>query len=238
MTTNLLLNNFETTPIFAQLPRFESVRFLGDFKAKIQCYELMREGETIKLFATTIIRKDESFIWKSFSDMLDFSVKTAQQKMQGLYGLDLVMLNFDGVDNFNPNNFAELIVNHSRKLEIGEPMMIQYGSLYFMLSKRVKEDWGKIDFHSAVDVFHKDPVQLDLLFARLIRETSEVMEPRIIAVVDLSSSPIFKFGDELQTERLGKMLRESPSQSGSEIYDIYMISKKKAVELRTQFGLN
>ena len=232
---NLIPFNFQTSPVISKLFRFESVIYRGEIKPKVQRFETTREGETFNLVTTTLIRKEESLVWKSCLDMLEFSMKTAASGMQGLFGFDLLSIDFGkGIDHFNWTDLSALIVNRSRKLAVGEETLIQYGSLFGMLKKRVNESWGKIDFHTAVEVFTKDPAQFDLTVKKLINDSSELSDSRIIGILDLSRDPIFKFGSEEQTERLAKLLEKQ----GSEVLDIYYIHNEKAVELKAQFGVH
>ncbi|MBI4971011.1 MAG: hypothetical protein HZC17_04130 [Candidatus Omnitrophica bacterium] len=232
---NLVQFNFQTSPVISKLFRFESIIYRGELKPKIQHFETVREGETFHLITTTLIRKEESLVWKSCLDMLEFTMKTAAAGMQGLFGFDLLAIDFGkGIDHFNWNDLAALIVNRSRKLAVGEEVLIQYGSLFGMLKKRVSETWGKIDFHTAVEVFGKDSAQFDLVIKKLINDSAELTGAKIIAVLDLSQDPIFKFGLEEQTERLAKLLASQASQ----VMDIYVIHRDKAVELKAQFGVD
>ena len=78
---NLIPLNFQTSPVISKLFRFESVIYRGEIKQKVQRFETMREGETFNLITTTLIRKEESLVWKSCLDMLEFSMKTAAKLM-------------------------------------------------------------------------------------------------------------------------------------------------------------
>ena len=236
---NLISFNFQTSPVISKLFRFESVIYKGEIKPKIQRFEATREGQIFQLITTTVIRKEEGLVWKSCQDLLEYTLKTAQTGMQGIFGFDLLSIDFgQGIDHFNWNELAQLMINRSRKLAVGEECLIQYGSLFGMLKKRVKEDWGKIDLHTAVEVFGKDPEQFDLLVKKLINDSAHLTDPRIIAILDLSREALFKFGLEGQTERLAAFLQKHKDAGGSGLLDIYVIHRDKAVELKAQFGVD
>jgi len=231
---NLLTSNFQKSVIFSKLPRFESVVYKGELKPKIQHFEVLREGETIHLIVEVLIRKEEGFVWKSFFDLMSHALKIAEAGMQGFFGFDLISLDFSqGINHFHPNELAQLIVNHSRKLALGDEVLIQYGSIFGLLKKRIQEQWGKIDFHSPVEICTRGPEQFDLEVKRLIRESEGLSGSRIIIIQDLSTDPIFKFGAEEQTARLRELL----AKLASHVFDIYVIQKDNLVELRAQFGI-
>ncbi len=236
---NLLEHNFQASPVISRLFRFDSVEYRGEIASKVQRFDARREGEGLSLIVTTIIRKDEGLIWKSCEDLLDHAVKTAAAGMQGLFGFDLISFDLGaGIGNFNWTDFAALLVNKSRKLEVGGSVLVQYGSLFGILKKRVKEDWGKIDLHTSVEVFGKEPEQFDLCVNRLIKVSSEIQGPKILVILDLSAKPVFKFGLADQTERLHKLLeKQRNSGPDREIFDIYVIQKTGTIELFAQFNV-
>lgn len=187
-----------------------------------------------------IIRREEALRWKSFAELLDYGFQFAKQSLKGFYGFELIEIQLDeGISNFKAPEFGQLLVNHAKKLEVGQSNLIQYGGLQGRLTKRIQEDWGKIEFKHAVDVYAKKAEQLDLYIKKRVSEVAGY-EPhfeggRNLLVYDLSQDPLFKFGEEMQTERLRKQLEKINKNFSGNRPKIYIFHKGSIVELWQQF---
>ena len=70
----------------------------------------------------------------------------------------------------------------------------------------------------------------------MLKESSKSENPVMLAIHDLSTEPIFRFGDEKQTERLQKLFEKYKEQTKSRVPDIYIIQNDTAVELGAQLN--
>ena len=188
---NLVKTEFPTSNLFNYLPRFDEIYYQGNPLDRVQLFKAVREGQSCKLLAVTIIRKDEDFLWDSTKDLLDRSMKDAAVMMRGIYTFDL--LTFDvhkETESFNPKELAQVLVNSSLRLKPGEQMLIKYSSVYGMLQKMVDEPWGKIVFKTAVELFNDKPNFLFALVSKILKTVEFAHEPVMVLVNDLSTYPL------------------------------------------------
>jgi len=134
--------------------------------------------------------------------------------VKGFFGLELLSLSLsEGIQNFEAGAFVQLIINHAKKLEPGAKSVFQYGSFRFCLSKRIPEEWGKIEFKTHVEVFRKPRAQLDLFIkkkcAELLKDARYASSPKTLVIRDLSRESLFRFGEEGQTERVAGFLERN-----------------------------
>lgn len=224
-------------PGFKGLFSFQSREFCGA-AGKCHHFCLHKETQTQSLFCAWMILKEDALAWTSFRELWDQALKLAASQMRGFFGLELFFLDLkEGLSGFHPGNLTELIVNHSKKLEVGAQVLIRYASLWMVLSKRTNEDWGKIDFKSRVDVVTK-PGPLDLTLKKMAQEASDLAkesQPPIFLIMDLGEIPVFKFGSEEQTERIHKWFTDLQKKNEN-IPEIYFYHQGKLTDLAAQFG--
>ena len=200
---NLIDNHFQNSNLFAHLPILDEIYYLGHPEGKVQKFKAVREDQTCVLFALTLIRKNEDFLWASAEDFLTRSMIEAASRVHGIYTFDL--LTFDihrEVKTFNYNELQQLIINHSRKMTPGEQRLVKYSSAYGILQKAVEEHWGKITFKTSVEVFKHQPQQLDTVVRGLFRIAGMPHGPLILLINDLSNNPLFNPNDQTQQKLL------------------------------------
>ena len=224
---------------FTRLPAFDSVEFRGIIPPSLYHYQLNIGTETRFLFCAWMVLKEESLAWNAFRELLGETFKMAASQMRGFFGLELLFMDLSGgFSSFHPGNLAQLIINHSKKLEPGKQTLIRYASLWMILSQRMAVDWGKIDFKSRVEVISK-PEQLDLRLKKFLRATADLVSearPPLFALFDLGQAPVLKFGAEEQTARIRRWL-EGFQKAGAPVPEIYICQQGKGIEIAAQFGL-
>lgn len=235
---NLAAADLKQSPLLAGLPPFENLCWEGEVSPKILSFRGSSQKKSVQLYSLSVIRREEVSVWKSFQEMLDYASKMTAQSLLGFYGFDILSLDLKkAAGNFQPLRFMELLVNHSKKLQPGESVLIPYASVYGLFKKRIPEDWGKLELKVYGEVFSKDPEQLDLALKRLVKTASENAEKKILLLQDYSFEPVFRFGSELQTERLKSFLENLAKQPVSNGMEIYIKDHSGLVELFAQFGI-
>ncbi len=206
-TINLVTTQFPTSTLFHYLPRFEEIYYEGNPLGKVQLFRAVREGQTCKLLAVTIIRKDEDFLWDSTKDLLDRSVKDAAAMIRGIYAFDLLTFNVhQETESFSPRELTQVLVNSSLRLKAGEQMLIKYSSVYGMFQKLVDESWGKIVFKTAVELFNDKPNFLFALVSKILKTVEFSREPVMVLVNDLSTFPLHDPRNEKQKAFLDELI--------------------------------
>ena len=233
---NLVEHDILTSPTFSGLPGFAEVTFQGFPADKVARFAAEREGEAHVVLAASLIRREEKFLWESAQDLLDGSMQAAQALVRGVYRFDL--LNFDPhreMRNFSPQEFTQVIVNTSRRMTIGQQRLIKYSSAYGLLFKISEEEWGKIAFKPAVEVFNQEPDKLDLYLKRLVNLSLKFNGRKMIVVQDLSQQPIYDPANAQQRARLGKSF-DNQASLFEEQSEIFLHTSAGWVDLRAALG--
>ena len=207
--TNLIEFDMAVSPTFVPLPPFDLIRFKGLATNHIQLFEAQQAGEAYTVVAVNVIRSDEKFVWESCLDLLNRSVETASGAVRGVYHFNL--LNFDvhkELQTFNPQELTHLLLSHSRRLKPGQQRLIKYSSLYALMQQLGDEEWGKIIFKAAVEVFPYPPEKMDLYLRRLYKVMDNQPGKRIAVINDLSQTPLYDESNAPQQERLAKEIRQ------------------------------
>lgn len=229
---NLVGGEFQQSNLFRPLPDFEEIHYQGVQQEKVQMYKALREGQECTLLATTLIRKDEDFLWDSAEDLLVRSVRDAAAVVRGVYTFDLLCFDLHKETNaFRPGELTQVMMNHSLKLKPGEQRLIKYCSVYGLLQKMVEESWGKIVFKSAVQVFNDDPKFLFSLVSRLLKSAEYSHNPVIALVNDLSANPLYNAQNEVQQTFLNKLVTAQAKNSIEFPPEVYMQDKNGVREL-------
>ena len=184
------------------------------FDAELGSKLLAFQADEETFFVSRIISVEESEAWKACEEMLSHSVKMAASMVKGFYGLELISLKLrQGIQGFEASAFTQLLLKHAGKLEPGDKEVFQYGSFLFRLSKRIPNDWGKIEFKTYVDIIRKPRGELDLFVKKkgsdIIKELAAAPSQKNLVICDLGQESLFRFGEEPQTERLAKFLTKS-----------------------------
>jgi hypothetical protein len=100
----------------------------------------------------------------------------------------------------------------------------------------MNEIWGRMELVTGVEIYQKDVSQLDLLIKKLLKESLDLSNDCWIILHDLSDAPIFRYGEEKQTERLRKLLERTKKEM-TRVSSIYIVQGQSAVELFGQFNI-
>jgi hypothetical protein len=229
---NLAGTQFPTSNLFNYLPKFEEIYYQGNPSDRVQSFKAVREGQSCKLLAITIIRKDEDFLWDSTKDLLDRSVKDAASMMRGIHTFDL--LTFDvhkENESFNCKELTQVLVNSSLRLKAGEQMLIKYSSVYGMLQKMVEESWGKVIFKTVVETFNDKPNFLFALVSKILKTVEFAHEPVMVLVNDLSTYPLHDPQNEQQKAFLDDLIARQRKLSMEFPPEVYIQDQNGVREL-------
>lgn len=232
---NLIDAHFQISNLFSHLPIFDEIYYEGHPQEKVQEYRALREGQECTLFATTLIRKNEDFLWASAEDLIERAVRDAAFKVRGVYTFDLLTFDLHKENNaFSPAELTQLIMNHSLKLRPGEQRLIKYSSAYGLLQKMGDESWGKIVFKTSVEVFGDEPKFFFSLVNRLLKPAEFSHNPLVVLVNDLSANPLYNPEDEAQQGFLAKLIASQAKTAIEFQPEVYMQDKNGVRELLSQ----
>ncbi len=229
---NLIDFHFQDSYLFKHLPVFDEIYYLGQKEGNVQLFQAIREDQKCTILSLTMIRQEEDFLWQSAGDLLERTVIEAASKVHGVFTFEL--LTFDihkEVKTFNFMELVHLIVNHSRKVNLGRQRMIKYSSLYGILQKLLDETWGKITLKTSVEVFKNRPEQLDTVIRKLFHLAGLPHGPLILFINDLSSEPLFNPQNKIQQDLLyAAIARQTEKMIGS-LPEVYIQDKNGLREL-------
>lgn len=229
---NLIDFGFQNSNLFAHMPLFDEISYLGYKETKVRQYKAIREGQACNLLALNFIRKDEKDLWEAAEDFLKRSTIDAASGVHGVYIFDLLTIDIHKeIKTFKHAELSAVITNTARKLSAGGIKMVKYSSVYALIHKTLDEDWGKIIFKSAVDVFKDNPDFLDLLIKYLLKDFQFPREPVILLLNDLSQNPIFDLQNKTQQTRIKKVISELIPNSIEFIPEVYIQDKNGVREL-------
>ncbi len=229
---NLIDHGFQFSNLFRHMPLFDQITYSGQSEEKTRRYTAVREDQPCQLLALNFIRSDEKILWDAVEDLIKRSTISATSRVRGVYIFDLLTIDIHReIKTFRPEEFAEVIVKTSAKLAPGQVTMAKYSSAYAFIQKTLAEDWGKITFKTAVDVFRDKPEYLDLLIKRLLKGYSFSRDPVILLLNDLSQNPIFEPQNSEQQSRIRKVISQLIPDSMEFVPEVYVQDKNGAVEL-------
>ena len=229
---NLIDFGFQNSNLFQHMPLFDEILSQGLNEAKVRKYKAVREGQSCDILTLNFIRNDEFILWEAVEDFLKRSTINATSGVHGVYTFDLLTIDIHKeIKTFKHAELSAVILNVARKLAPGEVKMIKYSSVYALMRKTVDEDWGKIIFKTAVNVFKDIPDYLDLLIKQLLKDFQFPHDPVILILNDLSQNPIFDPQNKTQQARLKKVITELIPNSVEFIPEIYIQDKDGAREL-------
>lgn len=229
---NLIDFGFQNSNLLQHMPLFDEIISLGLNEAKVRQYKAIREDQACNILTLNFIRKDELILWDAVEDFIKRSTINATSGVHGVYIFDLLTIDIHKeINTFNHTELSAVIMNVARKLAPGGIKMIKYSSLYALIQKTIDEDWGKIIFKSAVNVFKDNPDYLDLLIKQLLKGFQFPHDPVILLLNDLSQNPVFDFQNEMQQARIKKVITELIPNSIEFIPEVYIQDKNGAREL-------
>jgi hypothetical protein len=229
---NLIDFGFQNSNLFRKMPLFDEISYIGHNEEKVRKYKAVRENQNCDILALNFIRKDEKILWEAVEDFLKRSTLNATPHVHGAYIFDLLTIDIHKeIKTFNHSELSAVIVNEARKLAPGVIKLVKYSSVYALFCKTIAEDWGRIIFKSAVDVFKDKPEFLDILIKQLLKGFQFPHDPVIVLLNDLSQNPVFDFQNKTQQERLKKIMKELIPSSIEFIPEVYIQDKNGAREL-------
>ncbi len=229
---NLIDFGFQNSNLFAHMPLFDEISYIGHNEEKVRQYKAIREGQSCNILALNFIRHDEKILWDAVEDFVKRSTIDAAFRVRGVYTFDLLTIDIHKeIKTFKHAEFTTVIINVASKLAPGEIKMIKYSSAYALIHKTVASDWGKIIFKAAVNVFKDKPDYLDILISELLQDYVFSRNPVILLLNDLSQNPVFDLKNETQQARLKKVIARLVPNSIEFIPEVYIQDKDGAREL-------
>ncbi len=229
---NLIDGGIQNSNLFLHMPLFDEIYYEGYLRGKVRKYKAIREDQPCQILVLNVIRKDEDVVWHSMQDLVKRSITEAKFSVHGIYVVDLLTMDIHKeIKTFKPAELTELLINHTRKSTPGSTRLIKYSTIYCLLQKTLHEEWGKIVFKTAVEVFKDKPHFLDLLIKQLIKSFEFSHEPSILLLNDLSLNPIFDPHDDQQQERINKLLEKQIPKSIEFPPEVYIQDKNGVREL-------
>lgn len=229
---NLIDFGFQNSNLFQHMPLFDEISYIGHNEEKVRQYKAVREGQVCNILALNFIRKDELILWDAVEDFLKRSTIDAASGVHGVYIFDLLTIDIHKeIKTFKHAELSAVIMNTCLKLAPGGIKMIKYSSAYALIKNTITEDWGKIIFKSAVNVFKDKADYLDLLIKQLLADFIFPRVPVILLLNDLSQNPVFDPQNEIQQARIKKVMRDLIPNSVDFIPEVYIQDKSGAREL-------
>jgi hypothetical protein len=235
---NLIDFGFQNSNLFQHMPLFDEISYVGHDEDKVRQYKAIHEGQTCNLLALNFIRNDEKILWDAVEDFVKRGTINATSSVRGVYIFDLLTIDIHKeIKTFNHAELSAVIVNVARKLVPGEVRMVRYSSVYALMHKTLAEDWGKITFKAAVDVFKDKPDYFDLLIKQLLKDYTFSHDPVILLLNDLSQNPVFDIKNETQQSRIKKVIADLIPNSVEFVPEVYIQDKNGAIELLSGYKL-
>ena len=214
------------------MPLFDEISYAGHNEEKVRRYKAVREGQACTILSLNFIRNDEKVLWDAVEDFVKRSTADAVPNVHGVHIFDLLTIDIHKeIKTFKHSELTTVIINTASKLAPGQITMIKYSSVYALIHKTVAEDWGKITFKTAVDVFKDKPDYLDLLIKRLLKDFIFSRDPVILLLNDLSQNPIFDLQNEMQQARLKKVIADLIPNSMEFVPEVYIQDRNGVREL-------
>ena len=214
------------------MPIFDEIKSCGFNEGKVRQYKATREDQACTILTLNFIRKDELVLWDAVEDFLKRSTINATSGVHGVYTFDLLTIDIHKeIKTFNHAELSTVIMNVSRKLAAGGIRMVKYSSVYALIHKTIDEDWGKINFKSAVDVFKDKPDYLDILIKQLLKDFQFPRDPVILLLNDLSQNPVFDLQNSMQQTRLKKVMSDLIPTSIEFVPEVYIQDKNGTREI-------
>ncbi len=214
------------------MPLFDEITYSTGTVPAGDCpreYKAVREGQSCDILSLNFIRHDEKLLWDAVEDFVKRSTISATASVRGAYIFDLLTIDIHKeLKTFKHSEFTTVIINNAAKLSPGQVRMIKYSSAYALLHKTIAEDWGKITFKTAVNVFKDKADYLDLLIKQLLKDYVFPHDPVILLLNDLSQNPIFDPQNETQALRIKKVMEALIPNSVEFIPEVYIQDKNGA----------
>ncbi|HNW40158.1 MAG TPA: hypothetical protein PKI44_07045 [Candidatus Omnitrophota bacterium] len=229
---DLMTYGFQHSNLFAHMPLFDEISYVGHDEDKVRQYRAVRENQPCIILALNFIRNDEKILWDAVEDFVKRSTMSATASVHGAFIFDLLTIDIHKeIKTFKHAQLSSLIANTAIQLAPGQMKMIKYSSVYALFQKTADFEWGRINFKTAVNVFKDKPDYLDLLVKQLLKDFTFSHDPVILLLNDLSQNPIFDPANQTQQSRLKKIIADLIPQSMEFVPEVYIQDKNGAREL-------
>ena len=229
---DLMTYGFQHSNLFAHMPLFDEISYVGHDEDKVRQYRAVRENQPCIILALNFIRNDEKILWDAVEDFVKRSTMSATASVHGAFIFDLLTIDIHKeIKTFKHAELSSLIANTAIQLAPGQMKMIKYSSVYALFQKTADFEWGRINFKTAVNVFKDKPDYLDLLVKQLLKDFTFSHDPVILLLNDLSQNPIFDPANQTQQSRLKKIIADLIPQSMEFVPEVYIQDKHGAREL-------
>lgn len=189
------MNAFLSARIFSAVPKFDTIAYQGAVAPKLLKFTVSREQSVQPFFLSSVVSAEEKVAWKSFQDLLGYAASLAQDRLSGLFGLDVISVDMrEGIRHFRPQEYSSLLINHSRDLGPEHKALVRYGQIFAVLHKRAPADWGKIEIQTHVEIIHPDKTGR-ASYLRKVRRISGNPSDAVYLIHDLSSNPLWRQED-------------------------------------------
>jgi hypothetical protein len=168
-------------PFFSKLPPFQSAVYEGEAIPKVLRFQCLQEDREVPVYLASVMTREEGPVWKCCREMIEHALKLAAQQMKGFYGYELIAARLSaGLEHFNPQDFSKLLANHGAKMSPGQKRLIQYGSVWGLLTQRIPEDWGKIEFKTFVETAAQLPERPQAYVRSLLKKLRPAPEALVV----------------------------------------------------------
>lgn len=235
MVDCMTFNSTIIKPLFSSFADITTLDFQGILKDKVLVFTCHGAQVMIdEVLVITSIRETEKSFWQSCQDLLKDCFAEAQLQIRGKYTFQLISCEIQqGLGSFQWRELSQLLVNHSRKLAVGETRFIQYCSLFGLLTQQAPGEWGKLVLQHPVIVFKKEEYQLDLFIKRMLKLRQERQTRARVIFYDLSRTSILNPNNHDQQTRLQRMLQRDPSSS-----EVFVVHQSGCSDLSAQFFIS
>lgn len=189
-------------PIFTSLPAFDEIDFKGLDSSGVMVFQAKQNDQSVNILVQSIIRNDESVLWDSCLELLKYSCEAASAQMSGIFSLELLSIELtEGFEIFRGQDLTKLIVDQSKRIVPGESRLIQYCSSFWLFTKLVDEDWGRIDLRTSIHILEYSDDKLDHIVKKLLKAKDDACDKWLI-LLDLSRNQVY---DENNTEQKARL---------------------------------
>ena len=232
MKSKIILPKFvrKSSPVFKHFLQLDQVTYHGALTDKIIVFETLEKETSGKMFMVNIVRQDEAELWKSCQELLVNIFQSIEVKLQGIFRFEMLSVEMsEDWDNFLWREFSKGMLDLARELSIGESQFAQYCSIFGVLTKHADEDFGKIGFNPQVKIFDDESERLDVLLARLIRESQRDQDftgNKHLVFYDLSREPLYDLQNQQQRMRIEAMGKKLDADSGMLLTEVCIVDNK------------
>ncbi|HPT39878.1 MAG TPA: hypothetical protein PL125_06770, partial [Candidatus Omnitrophota bacterium] len=127
---DLMTYGFQHSNLFAHMPLFDEISYVGHDEDKVRQYRAVRENQPCIILALNFIRNDEKILWDAVEDFVKRSTMSATASVHGAFIFDLLTIDIHKeIKTFKHAELSSLIANTAIQLAPGQMKMIKYSSV-------------------------------------------------------------------------------------------------------------